>query len=132
VWLDPNNALTRYLRAYLTFGQRNVPTGDPQIEEDLRHAIGLEPDFAPAYGLLAVYLSASNQNLTEALAMAQKGVSLEPGSALYALSLAQVLERMGRFGDAETAARTARANATDPFERANADQFLAYLQRARN
>jgi Flp pilus assembly protein TadD len=106
--------------------------GDSQIDEDLHEAIALDPDFAPSYGLLAVYLAASNENLPEALAVAQKGVSLEPGNALYALSLAQVLARMGRFGDAETAARTARANATNLAERVNADQFLAYLQRARN
>jgi len=131
VELDPKNALTRYLRAYLSFGQRNIPTGDPQIEDDLRQAIALDPDFAPAYGLLAVYLSASNESLPEALTMAQKGVSLEPGSALDALSLAQVLERMGRFDDAETAAQTARVNATNPFERVNAEQFLAYLRHAK-
>lgn len=132
VELDPRNALTRYLRAYLSFGQRNVRAGDAQIEDDLRQAIALDSDFAPSYGLLAVYLAASDENLTEALAMAQKGVSLEPGNALYALSLAQVLARMGRFGDAETAARTARANAANPTERANAEQFLAYLKWAWN
>ncbi len=132
VALDPKNALTRYLRAYLSFGERNVSAGDAQIDEDLHRAIALDPDFAPSYGLLAVYLAASNENLPEALAVAQKGVSLEPGNALYALSLAQVLARMGRFGEAETSARTARANATNSTERANADQFLAYLQRARN
>jgi tetratricopeptide (TPR) repeat protein len=132
VELDPKNALTRYLRAYLSFGQRNVSTGNTQIEDDLHQAIALDPDFAPSYGLLAVYLAASNEKLPEALALAQKGVSLEPGNALYALSLAQVLAQMGRFGDAETAARTARANATNPAERANAEQFLAYLQRTRN
>jgi Flp pilus assembly protein TadD len=131
VELDPKNALTRYLRAYLSFGQRNVSTGDAHIEDDLRQAIALDPDFAPSYGLLAVYLAASNENLTEALAIARKGVSLEPGNGLYALSLAQVLAQMGRFGDAETAARTARANATNPTERANAEQFLAYVQRIR-
>jgi tetratricopeptide (TPR) repeat protein len=132
VELDPRNALTRYLRAYLSFGQRNVPAGDTQIEDDLRQAIALDSDFAPSYGLLAVYLAASDESLPEALAMAQKGVSLEPGSALYALSLAQVLAQMGRFGDAESAARTARASAANPLERINAEQFLAYLQRAQN
>ena len=132
VGLDPKNALTRYLRAYLSFGQRNVAMGDAQIEDDLRQAIALEPEFAPSYGLLAVYLAASNNNLSEALAMAQKGVSLEPGNALYALSLAQVLMRMERFGDAEAAARTARANATNPIERANAEQFLAFLRQTPN
>jgi tetratricopeptide (TPR) repeat protein len=132
VGLDPKNALTRYLRAYLIFGQRSVATGDAQIENDLRQAIALDPEFAPSYALLAVYLAASNNNLSEALAMAQKGLSLEPGNALYALSLAQVLMRMERFGDAEAAARTARANATNPIERANAEQFLAFLQQAPN
>jgi tetratricopeptide (TPR) repeat protein len=132
VELDPKNALTHYLRAYLSFGQRNVAAGDAQIEDDLRQAIALDPDFAPSYGLLAVYLAASNENLTDALAIARKGVSIEPGNALYALSLAQVLARMGHFEDAETAARASRANATDSSERANADQFLVYLQRARN
>jgi Flp pilus assembly protein TadD len=132
VALDPKNALTRYLRAYLSFGERNVSAGDAQIGEDLHEAIALDADFAPAYGLLAVYLAASNEDLTEALAVAQKGVSLEPGNALYTLSLAQVLARMERFEDAEIAARTSRANAINSTERANADQFLAYLQRARD
>src|SRR5579862_375758 len=132
VELDPKNALTRYLRAYLSFGERNILADDAQIEADLRQAIALDPDFAPSYGLLAAYLAASNENLPEALTVAQKGVSLEPGNALYALSLAQVLARMGRFGEAETAARNAQENATNSIERVNAEQFLAYLQRAQN
>jgi len=132
VELDPKNALTRYFRAYLAYRQRTTATGDEQIEDDLRQAIAANPDFAPPYGLLAVYLANSNENLPEALSLAQKGVSLEPGRATYVLSLAQVLARMRRFDDAEAVAQRARASAIDPAERSSAEQFLAYLQRAKD
>jgi Flp pilus assembly protein TadD len=131
VALDPKNALTRYFRAYLTFGQRHVGLGDPQIEEDLRAAIAADPNFAPPYALLADYLATSNDHLPEALSLAQKGVSLEPGNSNYMLSLAQVVARMQKFDQAEAVARQARANALQPAQRAAADRFLTYLSQAR-
>lgn len=129
--LDPKNPLTRYLRAYLSFNA-GVKPGDPQIEDDLRQAIAGNPGFAPPYGLLATYLAAGHENLDEALAIAQKGVALEPGSASYRLALAQVLARMRRFDEAQAAAQQARAYAIDPRERASADQFLSYIQQMKS
>jgi hypothetical protein len=129
--LDPKNPLTRFLRAYLSFNGR-VMAGDPQIEDDLRQAIAGNPNFAPPYGLLATYLAAGHEDLDEALAIAKKGVALEPGSASYQLSLAQVLARMRRFDEAQAAAQQARADAIDPRERASADQFLSYIQQMRS
>jgi tetratricopeptide (TPR) repeat protein len=131
VTLDPKNALTRYFRAYLTFGEKRVGLGDQQIENDLRQAIALDPNFAPPYGLLADYLSASNEQLPEALLLAQKGVSLEPGSANYMLTLAHVLARMQKVDQAQVWAQRASATALQPAERAAADNFLAYLQQAK-
>lgn len=131
VALDPKNALTRYFRAYLSFGERHVGLGDPQIEDDLRAAIAVDPNFAPPYGLLSDYLAASSDHLPEALSLAQKGVSLEPGSASYMLSLAQVLARMQKFDQAQVAAQEARANALQPAERDAAERFLVALQQAR-
>ena len=133
--LDPKNGLTRYLRAYLNFTGGFSGTGsghDPQIEDDLRQSIAIDPNFAPPYSLLAVYLAAGDEKLPEALAMAQKAVSMEPGNATYEFSLAQVLGRMRRFDAAQIAAQRARANAIDPRDRANADQYLAYLERVKN
>jgi len=129
--LDPKNSLTRYLRGYLAF-RHLASIQDPQIEADLRQAIAVNPDFLPPYGLLAAYLAAANDSLPEALKMAQTAVSAEPGNSNYVLSLAQVLGRMQRYDDAQKAALRARASATDPQERAFAEQFISYLAQARN
>jgi tetratricopeptide (TPR) repeat protein len=130
--LDPKNALTRFLRAYLASTERGAVASDAQMEEDLRTAIAVSPEFAPPYGVLAVYLSNRGENLAEALQLAQKAQSLEPGNTIYQIDLAQVLARMNRFDDALKIAIHARANATNPMERAHAGQFLAFLQQVRN
>src|SRR5271168_5236446 len=78
--LNPKNAMTRFLRAYLASTQGGAVGDDTQMEEDLRAAIALSPEFAPPYGVLAVYLSNQGQDLPEALKLAQKAQALEPGS----------------------------------------------------
>lgn len=131
VALDPKNALTRYFRAYLTFGEKRVGLGDQQIEDDLRQAISLDPNFAPPYALLADYLAASDEQLPQALSLAEKAASLEPGSATYMLTLARVLGRMQKFDQAQAAAQRASVTALQPAERAAAENFLAYLQQVK-
>jgi len=126
--LDPKNALTRFLRAYLESTQRGAVGDDAQMEEDLRAAIAISPEFAPPYGVLAVHLANRGENLPEALKLAQKAQALEPGNTGYQIDMAQVLARMNRYADARSIAVRARANASNPVERAHAEQFLAYLQ----
>jgi len=126
--LDPKNALTRFLRAYLESTQRGAVGDDAQMEEDLRAAIAISPEFAPPYGVLAVHLANRGENLPEALKLAQKAQALEPGNTGYQIDMAQVLARMNRYADARSIAVRARANASNPMERAHAEQFLAYLQ----
>jgi len=132
VSLDPKNAMTHYFRAYLSVGRGRISGKDPQVEEDLRQAVALDPNFAPAYGMLATYLAASNENLNEAFGFAKKAVELEPGNPSAIFSLAQVLARMRRFDDAQTVAQQAASAATSPGERANFEQFLNYLQQEKN
>jgi tetratricopeptide (TPR) repeat protein len=132
VRLDPKIGLARYLRAYLTFfGAGGFPQ-DSQIEEDLRQAVALKPDFAPANALLGLYLSSHRQNAEEALAYAKKAVSLEPGNAEFNYGLAQVLAQMQRFDEAQYVAERARTNSQNAEYRARLDQFIAYLQNARS
>ncbi len=130
--LDPKNALTRFLRAYLTSTQGGAVGSDAQMEEDLRTAIAVSPEFAPPYGVLSVFLAVQGERLPEALQLARKAQALEPGNATYQIDLAQVLARMNRFDEARNVALHARANATNPMERAEAEEFLAYLQQAKN
>jgi tetratricopeptide (TPR) repeat protein len=125
--LNPKNALTRFLRAYLDSRQGGAVGNDEQMEADLRAAIAISPEFAPPYGVLAVYLSNQGQNFPEALQLAQKAQALEPGSTIYQIDLAQVLARMNRYKEARKIAMHARANAANPVERAEAEHFLAFL-----
>jgi tetratricopeptide (TPR) repeat protein len=128
--LNPKNALTRFLRAYLASTQGGAVGNDEQMEADLRAAIAVSPEFAPPYGVLAVYLSNRGDDLPEALKLAQKVQALEPGNVIYQIDLASVLARMNRFQEARNIALHARSNATNPGERAEAERFLAYLDQA--
>lgn len=130
--LDPKNGLTRYLRAYLTVMSGGETLRDLQLEGDLRESIAANPEFAPSYGLLAMVLSANQESLPEALSLAQKAVSMEPGTAGFHVDLAQVLIRMRRYDDAHIAALHARTAAVAPQERAQVDQLLAFLQRVQD
>jgi tetratricopeptide (TPR) repeat protein len=126
--LNSKNAMTRYLRARLESGQSGAVGDDAQMEDDLRTATMLSPEFAPPYGMLAVYLATKGQNSQEALAFAIRAVSLEPGNAAYQLDMAQVMDHLQRYDEARKFALRARADATAPMERAQAEQFLAHLQ----
>ncbi len=125
--LDPKNALTRFLRAYLASRQSGSVGNDAQMEADLRAAVAISPEFAPPYGVLAVYLANQGNDLPEALKLAQKAQALEPGNTNYQIDLAQVLARMNRYKEARNIAMHARSNAANPMERAEADRFLAFI-----
>src|SRR5271168_918041 len=129
--LNPKNAMTRFLRAYLASTQGGAVGDDTQMEEDLRAAIALSPEFAPPYGVLAMYVANQGTDLPEALKLAQKAQALEPGNAMYQIDLASVLARMNRFQEARNIAMHARSNAANPNERAEAERFLAYLDQVR-
>jgi tetratricopeptide (TPR) repeat protein len=130
--LDPKNGLARFIRAYLSFRSGTEVSDNNELEEDLRVTIAESPDFAPAYSLLALRLAASPEDSTEALKMAQKAVSLEPGNSTYQLTLAQVLARMTKFDEAQVAGLRARADARTPVEKTQAESFLSYLGNYRN
>jgi tetratricopeptide (TPR) repeat protein len=129
IQLNPKNAVTRFLRAYLTSTQGGAVGDDVQMEEDLRAAIAISPEFAPPYGVLAMYVANQGTDLTEALKLAKKAQALEPGNAVYQIDLASVLTRMNRFQEARKIALHARGDATNPRERAEAERFLAYLDK---
>jgi Tfp pilus assembly protein PilF len=128
--LEPNAGMARYLRASLTF-REGLAMGNRQIEEDLRAAVASMPNFGPSYALLAVVLAANNENLNEALAMAQKAVSLQPANANFQLSLAQVLAHMGKYDDAHLAGLRALEWTREPEERSLALSFLTASQTMR-
>jgi Flp pilus assembly protein TadD len=128
---DPKNASTRFLRAELVSRGGGLSSANPQLDSDLREAIALNPSLSPPYALLATYLAAQNEKLSDALSFAQKALSLEPANASYQLALAQVLARMEEFDQARIAALRAQAWARQPEEKEQAQAFLGYLEQAR-
>ena len=126
VALDPNNSVTRYLRAYLAYnelpGARN-----PQIEDDLQAAIKLSPEFAPPYGLMAFYLATQNEDLSEALSDSRRAIALEPGNSEYRIAEGQVLARMQNFTAARGALQFARECASTPQESLRVEMFASAL-----
>jgi len=130
--LDPKNALTRFLRAQLSSRESSLERNEESVEGDLRAAVAADPNFAPPYGLLAMYLATKGQQLPEALEFGKKGVMLEPGNISYQMAVAQVLARMGNYDQAWAIAMRARANTIDPNNKANADQFIEYLRQVKD
>jgi tetratricopeptide (TPR) repeat protein len=129
--LDPKNAMTRYLHAVLMFRGGGTKSNAEGIEEDLRAAIAANPNFAGPYGLLALTMAVNDQDLDEALAMAQKAVGFEPANPWYQFALAQVYARMDKFDEAHLAGLRAMSWTKDPELKAEATSFLQYLQALR-
>ena len=96
---SPQHYLVHYHYAWLLSRETALPNGriseySPEnaaiMREQLSRTIKLAPDFAPAYYLLAFVDLVTEQNLEEALQMAEKAHRLEPGRPGYALLLAEI------------------------------------------
>lgn len=124
--LDPRDAFTHYIRAYLAFNGSMLPA-NPEMEADLRAAIALNANFGSPYSMLAAYLAAQNKDLSAALDAARRAVSFEPANSSYRLILAKVLARMQRYDEARSAATIAHADAANARDCADVDHFLNFL-----
>lgn len=129
--LDPNNATARYLRAYYALDGLEMASANVPIEEDLRQAIILNPEFSPAYALLGLYLALQAQRPDEGLSLVKQALALDASNASYQLSLARVLFQMKRYDAAKAAAIRANSLARDQNERLRIQTFNALLEQER-
>ena len=104
------------------------PPPDDQLESSLRAAIKLNPWFAPAFDLLAVFLGTHGKNLDEAHMMGLTAVALEPGNVGYRVNVANVLLRMEQGKNAVAVLRAAAKLAKTPEESQTVDNFLMNAQ----
>jgi tetratricopeptide (TPR) repeat protein len=79
---------------------KDLQNNDAKIESSLRTAIKLNPKFAPAFDLLAVFLGTRQRNLDEAHMMGLTAVSLDPGNVGYRLNVSHVLLIMRQANNA--------------------------------
>ena len=124
VRLDSGNALAHYYHA-LALAREGELVGDlDATEKHLCRAIELNPDFAPAYAMLAYAFSAQGTRLDEALRLARRAAGLEPGAVRFQLTVAGVLLRMERLQEAMRLGQRALDSAKKQEDRTAAQDFL--------
>jgi tetratricopeptide (TPR) repeat protein len=130
VQLDSQSFLAHHYRAALTLRPGATPESLARAEQDLRRAIELNPDFAPAYSVLAALLALRAERLEEALDTARKAVALEPGVPQHQLNLGNILLRAGNVKGAEEIGQRVLKTARFPRERDLARVLLERVRRA--
>jgi tetratricopeptide (TPR) repeat protein len=113
--LDSHSYLAQYYSATLALHSEG-DTEDGQIESNLRSAIRLNPEFAPAYDELAMLFALRHRNLDEAHALNLRAIELEPGRLVYRLNCAEVLAEQRQFAEALDELQLAMRLAKTPHE----------------
>lgn len=121
---SPQSYMTHYLYAYVLSHEGVSPSGEiteysrenaAEMREQLLRSIKLAPDYAPAYYLLAVVNSVTNERLDEALEMAQKAHQLAPSNRHYSDLVEQIQnERSGSSGTGTNPGRMNSASIAAP------------------
>jgi tetratricopeptide (TPR) repeat protein len=116
VQLDSQSYLAHYYFAVMSMGGGGVPSQQDQIETSLRTAIKINPAFAPAYDMLAVFFGMQHKSLDEARLMELNAISIDPGNIRYRINIANVLLTMEKSQDAIQVLRAAAKLAKTPEE----------------
>jgi tetratricopeptide (TPR) repeat protein len=128
VSLDSQNYLAHYYFAAISMNGNIDAAQERKVESSLRASIKLNPNFAPSYDRLAVFLAMRRRNLDEARLMALSAIQLEPSNLSYRLDTANVLLQMERGDDAVRVIQNAIHLASSPQETAMAENFLMHAQ----
>jgi Tfp pilus assembly protein PilF len=94
VQLDSHNYLAHYYFAVISMQGPDDAADDDHVESSLRTAIKLNPQFAPSFDALAVFLARHHRELDEAHMMGLTAVSLDPENIAYRINVAKVLMTM--------------------------------------
>jgi len=116
VKLGSRSYLAHYYFAMFSMGQGGEP--GPEVEESLRAALRLRPNFAPACDLLAEVLAMRREKLDEAHMLNVQAIQLDPSNVTYRVNAASVLMSMERYADAQAVLSIAAKLATNSGERA--------------
>ena len=127
VQLDSQSYLAHYYFAAIGMSGGEGPEQD-QVESSLRAAIKLNPQFAPAFDRLAVFLAMRHKNLDEARMMGLSAISLEPGNIGYRMNMAHIFLTMEKGQSAVDVLRTAAKVAKTPQESQMVNSALIQAQ----
>ena len=112
--LDPENYLAHYYYARLAMygGDKGE---DAAIESNLRAAIRLNAEFAPAYDALAMFYVSRDRELDSAFGLTTRAIELDPRSLVYRVDCAEVLTEQRQFAGALDMLAAAKRLATTPY-----------------
>ena len=111
--LDSTDYLAYYQFASFSMNDSSG-VDDKAIEDSLRKAIQLNPQFAPSYDRLASFFAMRHKNLDEAHLLSLQAVQLDPGEVVFRMNAANVLMVMQRYADAENVLRVGEKVAKNP------------------
>jgi tetratricopeptide (TPR) repeat protein len=131
VALDSQSFLAHYHATMLAMESARSEEDISRVENGLKRAIELNPEFAPAYAALVGFYSTRNIKLAGALSLAQKAVELEPAVTLYQLSLAQIAAQLGHLDEALRLGERVLEQAKSTLDRQLAEDFLRRTRRVR-
>lgn len=128
VQLDSHSYLAHYYFAVMSMKSGGSSSDEAQIESSLRTAIKLNPQSAPAFDSLAIFLGMRHRDLDEAHMMGLTAVSLEPENIGYRINVANVLMTMQKPDAAIQVLQFAAKLAKTPQEIAQVNNFLMNAQ----
>ncbi len=116
-----------YRAAQLAWKPQLDPEALQAIQRNLERAIEQDGAYAQAHAFLAEILAELGK-AEAARASAERAISLEPGRSHHRLILGRVLLSLDRSDEAREAGRLGLQLAEDAGARANAEQFLSFLE----
>ena len=128
VQLDSHSYLAHYYFAAISMRSPESSEEDAQIENSLRTAIKLNPQFAPAFDRLVVFLTMRHRNLDEAHMLGLTAVTLDPENIGYRINVANVLMTMRNSDAAIQVLKGAAKLAKTPQEIEQVNNFLMSAQ----
>ena len=128
VELNSESFYTHYRLATMIWTANADVDTRKRMETLLRRSVALNSFYSPSQSFLADTL-AQGATPADALPIAIRAATLDPSSAAARMTVARVLNRMGRRDDAIGHARASRALAQTDDERGAAEELIAFLTR---
>jgi Flp pilus assembly protein TadD len=120
--LGSKDARVYYYSAVLLLQGDPGAMTSPQLMQDVRRAIALDPDYADAYALLGEALTSTGKG-AEGEQSLRHAMELSPRNQMYRLNFALALMNQQKIDDAESLLNSV-ANSSDPVAAADAQQAL--------
>ena len=113
VQLDSKDALNYYGQGLLAMAKAGKGPVPPGAFDAFEKSVSLNPDFAPAWGSLAILYSQRNEMLAKALADAKRAAALAPGDSRYQSAVSALQDRLSNPEDASRSSAALQTTATD-------------------